>query len=129
MALILVIDDDQPLRALVREVLERMGHAVEEAEHGEIGIRLFRANPADLVITDLIMPEKEGIETIQQLREEFPEVRILAISGGSKQMAAAGPLEDARMLGADDTLEKPFGIQDLRATVSRILGDAGESTS
>ncbi len=120
MAHILVIDDEAPLRSLVREILEREGHTVVDAEDGDGGLRLFRERLPDLVITDIIMPGKEGIETIQELRDECPGVRILAISGGGTR-GPSGPLSDARLLGADETLAKPFGIAELRDAVRRIL--------
>lgn len=120
MAHILVIDDDAPLRSLVREILEREGHSVADAEDGDEGLHLFRERLPDLVITDIIMPGKEGIETIQELRGECPGVRILAISGGGTR-GPSGPLWDARLLGADETLAKPFRIAELRDAVRRIL--------
>ena len=105
----------------MRKILERAGHVVREAPDGNQGIALYRADPADLVVTDLIMPEKEGIETIIELREEFPAVRILAISGGGS-IEPGEPLTDARFLGADAALSKPFTLAELQETVSRLLG-------
>ena len=84
MALILIIDDDDQIRRVLRKTLERDGYDVADAPNGKEGIRLYRENPADLVITDIIMPEKEGIETIRELRRDFPEVKIIAISGGGR---------------------------------------------
>src|SRR5688572_234064 len=81
---ILVIDDDEQVRALLYEILDRAGFKVVEATNGVEGLKLYRAQPADLVITDLIMPEKEGVETILELRREFPDVRVVAISGGGR---------------------------------------------
>jgi CheY-like chemotaxis protein len=81
MAHILMIDDDEVLRATIRRVLERAGHRVTEAENGDVGMRIVQGETPDLVITDLLMPEKEGIETIQELREGFPEIPIVAVSG------------------------------------------------
>ncbi|MBR9990875.1 MAG: response regulator [Gemmatimonadetes bacterium] len=120
MASVLIIDDDSGIRTLVRSVLERAGHTVDEASDGAEGMMRYRVAPADLVITDVFMPGQDGIETIQQLRDEFPDVRILAISGGS----AAGPrgtLTDARMLGADATLAKPFTIEEFTTAVAGLL--------
>lgn len=120
MAAIIVIDDDAAVCRFVRAVLERAGHDVVEAHDGEEGVRLFRSAPAELVITDLYMPGQDGIETIQQLRAEFPGVRILAMSGGASA-GVDGPLEDARLLGADAALAKPFDIAQLSATVDALL--------
>jgi len=81
-ACILVIEDDVQVRALLKKLLESEGYTVLEAENGNIGIRLYHENSVDVVITDLIMPEKEGIETIRELRKIAPQIKIIAISGG-----------------------------------------------
>ena len=120
MAFVLIIDDDDALRGSMRRVLERAGHSVKEAADGEEGLRLYREEPTDLVVTDLIMPGKEGIETIQEFRQEFPEIRILAVSGGGS-VDPQGPLFDAEALGADDTLAKPFDIIAFQEAVARLL--------
>lgn len=120
MASILIIDDDTPVRELVRRALERAGHSVIEAADGAEGMRLYRDSPVDLVITDLYMPRQDGIETIQQLRHEFPRSRILAMSGGAA-VAAAGPLRDAELFGADATLAKPFTMDRLNHAVAALL--------
>jgi len=117
---ILVIDDDEQMRALLRDILERAGYEVSEAQHGLEGLKLFRARPADLVVTDLIMPEKEGVETILELRAEFPEVPIIAVSGGGRN----GPrdyLEIAARLGARRTVAKPFTRQEILAAIQQSL--------
>jgi len=119
-ASILIIDDDASVRRMLRLALERDGHAVVEARNGAEGVLLYRTAAADLVITDLFMPEQDGIETIQQLREEFADSRILAISGGAST-GAAGPLTDARLFGADATLAKPFSIEALHRIVHELL--------
>jgi len=81
-ARILVIDDDRKLREVISRALERAGYDVLEADDGEAGIRLYREHGADLIITDIFMPERDGLETILQLRRESPGVKIVAISGG-----------------------------------------------
>jgi two-component system chemotaxis response regulator CheY len=120
MASVLIIDDDTSIRRMLRTALERAGHAVEEAGNGAEGMLRYRSAPADLVITDVFMPDQDGIETIQQLREEFPDARILAISGGSVG-GASGTLTDAMLLGANATLAKPFTIDQLTSAVAGIL--------
>ena len=121
MALILIIDDDDQIRRVLRKTLERDGYDVADAPNGKEGIRLYRENPADLVITDIIMPEKEGIETIMDLRREFPEVKIIAMSGGGR----IGPedyLHMAKGLGAQRTLTKPLERDELLRVVRELIG-------
>lgn len=120
MASILIIDDDTGIRRVVRTSLERAGHGVVEAENGVVGMALYREEPADVVITDLFMPDQDGIETIQQLREEFPDATILAISGGAAR-GPEGTLTDALLLGADAILAKPFTIEELIHRVQELL--------
>ncbi len=125
MARILVIDDEASIRSLLSRCLEPFGHEVVEAPDGVAGIRLFESSPFDLVITDLFMPEKEGIETILDLREKCPEVKILVVSGGIAPGRETddrfGPLADAEALGADASLEKPFEIRKLIEVVNELL--------
>lgn len=120
MTRILVIDDEAPVRDMMRQTLERAGYEVIEAGDGKQGMARLRQQPADLVITDILMPEQEGIETIRMLRKEFPEIKILAISGGGKK----GNLEVlpiARTFGAHRTLAKPFERKDLLDAVSALV--------
>lgn len=121
MARILVIDDDQAIRGTIRKILERSGHEVREAEDGVEGLKLFREDRPDLVVTDLVMPRKEGIETIIEIRAECPDVRILAVSGAETSVPA-GRLFDAEALGADASLAKPFTVDQLRKAVAALLG-------
>jgi DNA-binding response OmpR family regulator len=106
MARILIIDDDVQILNMLRQTLEREGHAVVDAPDGNEGLRLFRENPTDLIITDLIMPEKEGIETIMELRRDFPDVKIIAISGGGR-LDPGQYLSIAKSFGAQYTFTKP----------------------
>jgi DNA-binding response OmpR family regulator len=121
MGRILVIDDDDAMRGSIRKILERDGHEVFEAADGRRGLQMFRAMGADVVVTDLIMPEKEGIETIIDLREQSQDVRILAVSGGDRMFAGVARLEDAETLGADMSLAKPFTVDQLRQAVATLL--------
>jgi CheY-like chemotaxis protein len=116
MALILVIDDTATMRQLVRRMLERATHTVLEAEDGEAGLSVLQRQGPDLVITDLIMPKMEGIETIQQIKRSSPGTKIIAMSGSDELN-----LDAARKLGADAALAKPFGTAALLATVDRLL--------
>lgn len=122
MARILVIDDDPVVRQTIGRILERAGHDVELAANGDEGLRMYHAGRHELVITDLYMPEKEGIETIQELRAERPDLLILAVSGGILGDDAEGALIDAELLGASGTLAKPFTTEELQGTVGRLLG-------
>lgn len=117
---VLVIDDDEQLRALLYEILDRAGFQVEEAVNGVEGLKLYRKQPADLVITDLIMPEKEGVETIMELRDQFPEARIIAISGGER-VGGRNYLPIAARLGARRTIAKPFSRQEILDAVRETL--------
>jgi DNA-binding response OmpR family regulator len=118
---ILVIDDDPAMRSTLRKILEREGHEVREAQDGRDGLRAFRERAADVVVTDIIMPGKEGIETIVELRDEAPDVRILVISGGGTMLAET-MLSDAEAIGADASLPKPFTVDQLRSAVAALLG-------
>lgn len=126
MADIVVVDDDAALRGSIRRILERGGHQVREAEDGEVGLRLVREAEPELVVTDLLMPGKEGIETIVELREGFPQVRILAISGAGDLEGEGGPLVDAELFGAHGTLPKPFSVQTLLNAVDAVLSLPGD---
>ncbi|HKI48383.1 MAG TPA: response regulator [Desulfobacteria bacterium] len=117
---ILVIDDDENIRLLLRAILEPEGYQVVEAPDGDKGVKAYQKNPTDLVITDLIMPGKEGIETIRDLRREFPNVKIIAVSGGGR----IGPdsyLKMAKGVGALCTLSKPIDRSGLLNAVKEVM--------
>ena len=120
MTRILLIEDDEALRSLTKSVLEREGYAVDEAVHGKEGLVKFRANPANLVITDLLMPVQEGFQTIIELTKEFPDVKIIAISG-SIEMVNIDLLPAAKGFGALRTLGKPISAQVLIQNVREVL--------
>ena len=111
---IIVIDDDPLIRAALGSALSSWGHEVTCAENGKQGFELFARSSADLLITDIIMPEQEGIETIIEIRKSAPDLPIIAISGGGR-IGATDFLRMARSLGADVVLEKPFTIDALQA--------------
>ena len=106
---ILVIDDEQSIRDLIRTWLEREGHTVFEADNGRRGLAAHRRHPVDLVICDLIMPEQEGIETIGHFTKEFPTVGLIAISGGG-HIGAHAYLSAAQQLGAWKIFPKPLDM-------------------
>lgn len=117
---ILVIDDDDGVRMLLRRVLEQEGYEVEEAANGAIGVRAYRDSAADLVITDIIMPDKEGIGTILELREVQDDVKIIAISGGGR-ISSTDHLKTAEDLGVFCTFKKPFDRQELLDAIKSAL--------
>src|SRR5882757_6344710 len=126
MATILVIDDDAGMRRTLIRMLSGE-HKMLEAKDGSVGLAQFAAHSPDLVITDIVMPIKEGIETILELRRLSPKVRILAISGGG-EIRKADYLDMAGKLGADATLSKPVMAAELREAVKRLLSGSWAAT-
>ena len=125
MARILIIDDDDQIRKMLRLTLNAAGFDVVEAQDGKIAMKLFHQDlTVDLVITDLIMPEKEGIETVIELRRDFPKVPIIAISGGGR-IDPNDYLLLAKKLGAQITLEKPFSRKDIINAVNELIKPEG----
>src|SRR5210317_2488783 len=120
MALILIIDDEPQIRSMLKLMLERDGYEVAEAPDGIEGIRVFRQNPAELIITDLIMPNKDGIGMIFDLKKEFPNVKIIAMSGGGLNKPE-GYLRGAKKLGAAYTLTKPIDRDEMLRTIKDVL--------
>ncbi len=117
---ILVVDDEEQMRAMIRKMLENAGYEVMEAPDGNVALWLFKEKSADLIISDLIMPEKEGLETIMELKQDFPDVKIIAISGGG-QGDKGQYLDMAKKIGADSTLAKPFEQDELLKAVEALL--------
>jgi len=117
---ILLVDDDDMSRQAVHRMLERAGFTVESTGDGRRAIETYQPGAFDLVITDLIMPEIDGLEIIQEVRRKDPAARILAISGGGR-VQAEEYLSVARKFGAVEVLPKPFASQDLKAAVDRAL--------
>jgi DNA-binding NtrC family response regulator len=124
MANILLIDDDDQFRKMLRQTLIKAGYSVSEASNGTEGIRSFRSEPADLVITDIVMPDKEGIETIMEMRQMAPSLNIIAISGGGR-IGSASYLDLARKLGAVETFSKPINRKEILDTIAKILKTDG----
>lgn len=127
MARILVIDDKESIREALVKLLEREGHEIELAENGKIGLDKFQESPFDLVITDIVMPDKEGIETIKDLRSLSPDVKIIAISGGGRT-GNYGFLSVALKVGANSALPKPFKRAHFLHIVSDCLQEISVST-
>ena len=121
MARILVIDDDDAVRRAIRRHLESDGHQVVEAPDGRAGMKLYRENPTDLVITDLFMPEQEGLETIRELRKSFKDAKILVVTG-SQPGGAFDFRAQATLMGAQAALSKPFTRDEFLGAVRQVLG-------
>jgi DNA-binding NtrC family response regulator len=119
-ARILLVDDDRTFSSVAAAALRLVGHVVMEAADGAEALVQMQAAPAELVITDLVMPESEGVGLISQLRKLYPGVKIIAITGGKHPDVY---LRIAAMLGAGATLAKPFPLPDLLAAADRMLGD------
>lgn len=119
---ILIIDDDIDICEMLAIILENGGYETEQAQDGAQGIRLCHERPFDLVITDIFMPGKEGLETIRELRETHPEVHVIAISGGTAK-AAMSFLPLAERFGACRSLSKPIHPNELISAVAEVLGD------
>ena len=117
---ILIIDDEPQIRSLLKIMLEREGFDIIVASDGKEGMELFEKNPVDLVITDLIMPEKEGIEIIRALKKGYPDVPIIAMSGGGRN-PPDGYLNTAKLFGAQATFEKPIKKEELLIAVKEAL--------
>lgn len=121
---VLVIDDDPAIRQLLRGIVEARGHLVVEAGTGKLGVEAFGRNPFSLVLTDIVMPDMDGVQAIAAIRRMRPEVGIIAISGGGRARNLT-PLQLARQFGADRILEKPFRREDVLRTVDEVLLEVG----
>ncbi len=120
MARVLVIDDQEPIRRIVRRALEHDGHEVFDASDGEMGMQMLARHSADVVISDIFMPGQDGILTLRQIREQYPAVKVIVISGGD----STGLLDlrrDAELLGAVQTLPKPFTAREIADAVKSVL--------
>jgi len=123
MALVLVIDDDPQMRRTLTRLLKANDHHVLDAEDGREGLGMYRGHCPDLVITDLIMPGVEGIETIREIRRQTPEAKVIAISGGGMTQDPRF-LRAAQRLGADIVMQKPVKMAELMGAVDSLLGGA-----
>jgi CheY-like chemotaxis protein len=113
MTRLLVVDDSADTRESMKLLLERAGYRVELAENGAQALAAQRRRAADVLITDIFMPETDGLETIEAFKREFPQVKIVAMSGGGVRVGGTVYLETARIAGADAMLRKPFEMKAL----------------
>ena len=118
MATILIVDDDATIRTFLCRILKEDGHEVREAADGQIGLRMYRQDPADLVITDILMPERDGMEVTLALTREFMEANVMAMSGATE---ARNLLDIAKLFGAQHAIQKPFTIEEIRRLVRITL--------
>ncbi|GAB5389619.1 MAG: response regulator [Alphaproteobacteria bacterium] len=121
MAQILLIDDETEVRESTEMVLIRAGHDVTSCDRADAGLEQLRGGSFDLVITDIVMPEKDGVAFLRELGEINPDQKAMAISGGAKQMPAAFGLQMAKMYGSDGVLFKPFTPDELNTAVNKLL--------
>jgi DNA-binding NtrC family response regulator len=119
MICILVVDDDEAVRIVLKRILSRAGYDVECAQNGIDAMRKLKLKSADIVITDIIMPEQEGIETILMIKKMHPEIGIIAISGGGR-IGPSDYLSMAKLLGADFTFAKPWNNQELLDAITQL---------
>lgn len=123
---ILIIDDDDQFRGMLQTTLEKAGFEVDAAENGKVGYRMLVEHSVDLIITDLIMPEKDGVETIMDVRREFPGLKVIAISGGGR----VGPdsyLNMVKQMGVSGTFSKPLDMPGFLGAVRDTLAIESES--
>ena len=116
MGRILIMEDDESIRLALRKTLLRAGHEVREAANGAEGALIYRKDPPDLIITDILMPDQDGVETLLDLRQTLPDVKIIVISGNAQEF-----LPIARDLGAHKTFAKPFQQAEILEAVSDLL--------
>ncbi len=122
---ILIIDDEVSLRSLLKDIFEYVNYEVHVACNGKEGVESYRRITTDIVLTDIFMPEKDGLETIREIKKDFPEAKIIAMSGGSK--GGEDFFHIARTFGAIDCIRKPFKPDDIIKVVNSTLdGNAAE---
>jgi DNA-binding response OmpR family regulator len=128
MSRILVVDDNTSMREAVCEMLQLAGYETISVENGRFAAQIHRSDPVDLIITDLFMPDTDGLEIIYQFRHEFPDVKIIAVSGGGSR-GLVELLSVAKKMGAQRALMKPFSWEDLLAAVQELLNPSSAQNS
>jgi len=124
MAKILIVDDDPQILLFLRRILERDGHEVEEADDGRKAREIYDTKQFDLLVTDVVLPGKEGLDLILELERDYPGIKVIAVSGGDR-IEPGYYLELASILGAQHTLAKPFTPDEFLAKVRTVLGGQG----
>jgi CheY-like chemotaxis protein len=121
MARILLIDDQEHIRNIIKQILLIDGYEVDTAENGKAGLKMVQLHCYDLVITDIFMPEQDGLEVIMELRQQFPDIRIIVMTGGGAKLDIAHLLKMSKYMGADRLFPKPIDFVKLRAAVKEVL--------
>jgi len=121
MVSILVVDDEAPVRKMLRGMLENEADEIFEAENGLVAKKMCLELDIDLIVTDIVMPEKHGVDLIMELKKELPDLPVIAISGGGGVTGRFDYLEIVDLMGADNILRKPFGANQLRDMVHSLL--------
>jgi YesN/AraC family two-component response regulator len=127
MGKILIIDDEPYILLMLKKMLEKAGHEVDLASNGREGIELFKKEPVDMVITDIIMPDKEGLEIILEMKNAQPELKIIAISGGGR-ISPESYLECAKHFGAARVFQKPFKQNDILSAVKELMPETNTAS-
>ena len=122
MSRVLVIDDEPYILLMLKKMFEKEGFEVDIAINGDEGVRMFSKYPADIVITDIVMPEKEGLETIREFKQSNPDLKIIAISGGGR-IDSKEYLDSARLFGAARIFRKPFKQREMVNAVHELLNE------
>ncbi|RLD29976.1 MAG: response regulator [Bacteroidetes bacterium] len=122
MSRVLVIDDEPYILLMLKKLFEKEGFEVDIAINGDEGIRMFAKYPADVIITDIVMPEKEGLETIREFKQTNPDLKIIAISGGGR-IDSKEYLDSARLFGASKVFRKPFKQREMVNAVHELLSE------
>jgi YesN/AraC family two-component response regulator len=125
---VLIIEDDELVRSSLREVLESHDFSVLEAENGDVGIEMYKANEVDIIVTDIVMPAKDGLQVIQELKLEYPLAKIIAISGGIIEYSNTANilLPIAENFGAEKILKKPYSNEELLEALRGVLEELPE---
>jgi CheY-like chemotaxis protein len=121
MAKILIVEDDQQLREMLKQLLEREKYEVLDSSDGAEAVKILRKVKVDLIITDIIMPEMDGVGLIRDLRKDHPNLNIIAVSGGSRHIDPQNPLKIAEKLGVSHTFTKPFKLTELLGAVRELV--------
>lgn len=120
MANVLIVEDEEFIRNMLSQVLRGLGHVIHKASDGDDALKILSETPIDLVITDIIMPNREGLETIQDIRTTWPDIKIIAMSGGGR-VGNMNYLDMAKKIGASAVLKKPFSMKQLQGAISEIF--------